>query len=329
MNDFRILCIRSDRIGDMLVSTPVFRRLREVYPGARIDVIASPLGAVALEGNPDIDAVHIYDKRHLSSVFSLLPILFSKHDLVVSFNCRSRTVGMLAALARGKRKGALNKGVLAPWSGSEADAGHYSAVMLRELEAEFGLPHDGNPSTRIVFTIPDAVQEEVDAAYPKQPGRKRVGIFIGNIKKTGLRWPMGKFVELTDLLLRQPEPLDVWVVSGAEDVPLLEAYRDRERPGLNIFVGGKSLQQTGAFIRRCDAFVTCTSSPQHLAGAMGTPTTSITYPWSEELWTPRGPLNFSAVSEVNDDVRDIPVRQVYETLDRTLQGSLARWEEIC
>lgn len=60
---------------------------------------------------------------------------------------------------------------------------------------------------------------------------------------------------------------------------------------------------------------------------MGVPTVSITYPWSERLWTPRGPLNFSAVSEINDDVRGIPVRQVYETLNRTLQGYLAPWKE--
>ncbi len=311
----------------MLVSTPVIHRLRELYPDAVLDVVASPLGAVALEGNPEVDHVFVYDKKNVRSWFSLLPHLWARHDLVVSFNDRSRTLRMLSALARGERKGALNKGRLAPWSGAEEEGSHYSGVMLRELEAEFSLPHDEHPDISIRFHLPEEVEKSVRGSFPPVPGLTRVGIFIGNIKKTGLRWPIEKFVELSRVLLEKNPGLDVWIVAGESDVPLLEAYRGMEHPRLHRFIGRKSLQYTAAFLKTCDAFVTCTSSPQHLAGAMKVPTVSITYPWSEKLWTPRGPLNFSAVSDIDDDVRDIPVRTVYETLNRTLQGALAPWEE--
>ena len=128
MSKFHILCIRSDRIGDMLVSTPVIHRLRVLYPEAVLDVIASPLGAVALEDNPDVDHVFVYDKKSLRSWLGLLPVLLTPHDLVVSFNARSRTLRALTALARGKRKGALNTGKLAPWSGSpEETVGTFTA----------------------------------------------------------------------------------------------------------------------------------------------------------------------------------------------------------
>lgn len=323
----RILCLRSDRIGDMLVSTPVIHRLRELYPDAELDVVASPLGAVALEDNPDVNRVFVYDKKSVRSWFHLLPKLLAPHDLVVSFNGRSKTLRLLCALARGVKKGALNTGRLAPWSGRPEDGSHYSGVMLRELEAEFDLPHDEHPDISIRFTVPEEVEKAVQARYPKVPGLRRVGIFIGNIKKIGLRWPIEKFVALTKALLEKNADLDVWIVAGESDVPLLEAYRDMKDPRLHQFIGQKSLQHTAAFLKTCDAFVTCTSSPQHLAGAMKVPTVSITYPWSETLWTPRGPLNFSAVSEVNDDVRDIPVKDVYETLNRTMQGTLAPWTE--
>lgn len=327
MSKFHILCIRSDRIGDMLVSTPVIHRLRVLYPEAVLDVIASPLGAVALEDNPDVDHVFVYDKKSLRSWLGLLPVLLTPHDLVVSFNARSRTLRALTALARGKRKGALNTGKLAPWSGSPEDGCHYSGVMLRELEAAFDLPHDEHPDISIRFTVPEEVERSVRASYPPVPGLRRVGIFIGNIKKTGLRWPIDKFVSLTKALLDNNADVDVWIVAGESDVPLLDAYRGMEHPRLHTFIGQKSLQYTAAFLKTCDAFVTCTSSPQHLAGAVKVPTVSITYPWSETLWTPRGPLNFSAVSEVNDDVRDIPVKDVYETLNKTMQGTLAPWSE--
>lgn len=327
MKDFRILCLRTDRIGDMLVSTPVFHRIRTLYPDATLDVVASPLGALALESNPDIDHVFVYDKKNARSWLCLLPHLLKKHDLVVNFNGRSRTLRLLSFLARGRKSGALNNGMLAPWSGRPEDGDHYSAIMLRELEAEFFLPHDEHPDISIRFYLPEEIENAVREAFPPVPGLKRVGIFIGNIKKTGLRWPIEKFVELSRLLLEKNANIDVWIVAGESDVPLLEAYRGMEHPRLHRFVGRKSLQYTAAFLKTCDAFVTCTSSPQHLAGAMKVPTVSITYPWSERLWTPRGPRNFSAVSEINDDVRGIPVKMVYETLNKTLLGALTPWEK--
>ncbi|MBQ3893548.1 MAG: glycosyltransferase family 9 protein [Desulfovibrio sp.] len=327
MPSFSILCLRCDRIGDMLVSTPVLHRLRVLYPDARMTVVASPLGAVALEGNPDIDRVCIYDKHAPASWFSLLPCLLARHDLVVNFNAASRTLRILTALSRGKVKGMLNKGRLAPWSGRPEDGEHYSGVMLRELEAEFSLPHDESPDIRIRFALPPAVEQRVRSEHPPLDGLKRVGIFIGNIKKQGLRWPAEKFAQLTQRLLAWNSGLEVYIIAGKSDAPLLDAFSGMADPRMHTFIGDDSLQGLAAFLKTCDAFVTCTSAPQHLAGAMGVPTVSITYPWSERLWTPRGPLNFSAVSEINDDVRDIPVRQVYETLDKTMQGFLSPWQE--
>ncbi len=327
MNKYRILCIRVDRIGDMLVSTPVLHRLRELFPEAVLDVIASPLGKTALEGNKDADHVHVYDRHSPFSWPKLLPCLLSFHDLVVNFNAASHTCSMLAALARGRKKGALNKGILAPWSGTPEDGTHYSAKMLRELEAEFALPHNEHPDIHIRFFLPQSVEQDILAQFPRVQGKKRIGMFIGNIKKTGLRWPEDKFALLAKKILELNSGAELFVVAGQSDTPLLRAFDGMDDARLRFFVGGASLQQTAAILRTFDSFVTSTSAPQHLAAAMDTPTVSVTYPWSEELWTPRGPLNFSAVSDINDDVRGIPVRQVYEALAKSLRGELAPWTE--
>lgn len=327
MAKFRILCVRCDRIGDLLVSTPVIHRLRVLYPEAELNVVTSPGGSVALEGNPDIDTIFIYDKKRIASWLKLMPVLLKKHDMVVGFNKASSTIRLLCSLARGGKKRFLNTGNLAPWSGDPNVVTHFSARMLRELEAEFDLPHDTDPDIGIHFHVPEDVERNVREAYPVQPGLKRVGIFIGNIKKVGIRWPIEKFVELSQLLLEKNSGLEVYVVAGQSDVPLLDGYKDISHDRLHTFVGRVSMQHTAAFLKTCDAFVTCSSSPQHLAGAMKVPTVSITYPRSEARWTPRGPLNFSAVSEVDDNVHGITVKQVYETLNKSMEGFLAPWQE--
>jgi ADP-heptose:LPS heptosyltransferase len=311
----------------MLVSTPVIHRLRVLYPKAELNILTSPLGAIALEGNPDIDHIFIYNKKSIQSILTIIHEIRKLYDIVVGFNKHSKTIRFLTMLTRGKKKDFLNHGKLAEWNGRPEDSYHYTGIMLRELEYTFNLPHDENPDIHIQFHVSDSINKDIQTRYPRIDGYSRIGIFIGNIKKIGLRWPIEKFVELTEKILYLNSNIEIYIVAGECDIPLLDAYKDKNNPHMHFFIGNKSLQDTAAFIKTCDAFVTCTSSPQHLAGAMDVPTVSITYPWSEKLWTPRGKRNFSAVSDINDDVRGISVQEVYETLNKTMQGNLMAWQD--
>ena len=49
-----ILVIRTDRIGDVLLSTPVLSVLRERDGGGRIAMPVSPYAAGAIEAHPDL-----------------------------------------------------------------------------------------------------------------------------------------------------------------------------------------------------------------------------------------------------------------------------------
>ncbi|HEV2239188.1 MAG TPA: hypothetical protein VGR57_21210, partial [Ktedonobacterales bacterium] len=57
----RILVIRVDLIGDVVLSLPAVRALRRAYPGAEIDFLAQPSSAAILAGQPDIAHVLTYD----------------------------------------------------------------------------------------------------------------------------------------------------------------------------------------------------------------------------------------------------------------------------
>ncbi|MGB9592483.1 MAG: glycosyltransferase family 9 protein, partial [Candidatus Kryptoniota bacterium] len=53
----RILVVRPDRIGDVVLSTPVYHTLRDSFPGSFIGALVSPLTAPLLENNPNIDVI--------------------------------------------------------------------------------------------------------------------------------------------------------------------------------------------------------------------------------------------------------------------------------
>jgi ADP-heptose:LPS heptosyltransferase len=82
-----ILFIRYDRIGDMLISTPVFREFKLAYPNTNVIVLASEVNKDILLNNPYIDKVIINFKNNLlRDIFSLLRLRKLNIDACVEFD---------------------------------------------------------------------------------------------------------------------------------------------------------------------------------------------------------------------------------------------------
>src|SRR4051794_31746416 len=57
----RILCVRLDALGDVLMTTPALRALKETRPGRKLTLLTSPAGAEAAALIPAVDHVIVYD----------------------------------------------------------------------------------------------------------------------------------------------------------------------------------------------------------------------------------------------------------------------------
>jgi len=66
----RILIVRMDKIGDLVLSTPVIKAVRDAYPDSHIAVLVRPYAREIVEGNPYIDEVITYDKTKNERTFS-------------------------------------------------------------------------------------------------------------------------------------------------------------------------------------------------------------------------------------------------------------------
>src|SRR5919206_2412747 len=56
----RVLAVRLDNLGDVLVTTPAIHAIRQALPNAEITLLASPVGAQVGRLNPDLDDVIVY-----------------------------------------------------------------------------------------------------------------------------------------------------------------------------------------------------------------------------------------------------------------------------
>ena len=62
-----VLCVRLDTIGDVLMTTPAIRALRDARPGRRITLLTSRAGAAAGALVPEVDSVIVYDAPWLKA----------------------------------------------------------------------------------------------------------------------------------------------------------------------------------------------------------------------------------------------------------------------
>src|SRR4051794_30317380 len=66
-NAKNLLAIRLDTLGDVLMTTPAIRALKEARPGRRVTLLTSPPGAAVAPLLPEIDECIVYDAPWLKA----------------------------------------------------------------------------------------------------------------------------------------------------------------------------------------------------------------------------------------------------------------------
>ncbi len=319
----RILLVRVDRIGDMLITTPALRALRRAYQDARIDLVASDLNRAVVADNPHIDQLwRLPLRRHWEWPWLLLRLRSRKYQVAVDLNTgHSRTSGMLVHYCGARDRVGFEKqrrkGVDRYYNHSVplAPEGHHVEQQLRMARA-LGA---GDLDPRLEFVVPENARRDVERRFGPRAGVDRVGIFVGNAKKVHSRWPIEKFTALTRALSELPN-LEILILAGPSDEPLVAAF-DRLRGPRCKPVVSNSLAQTAALLETCRLFVTSSSGPMHLAAAVGTATLSILAGSTYRGWRPLG-AEHSAVRSSDDgvDVRSVPVDAVVKEARRLLRA---------
>lgn len=287
-NDIKkILMLRMDRIGDMFCTTPAFRALREAYPDARIDLVASSGNRAVAEGNPHIDNLYTFPlKKYWLWPYHFLRHRLTGYDLVVVFNGQSKTTSWFASFLKPPR-------LVGTWSRNTEQyypetvrnrPGDHTIEFMLEVARFLGAPSE---DTSMVFPVDETLMERARARFPRREGKKRVAVFIGNAKKVDTRWPEGKFVELTRQLI-QRDDVEIHIVAGPGDEGLLEGFSWSQ--DCVLYPGG-SLKELGAFLGTCDLFVTSSSGPMHLAAAVDAPMVAILADYTVECWRPMADMH--------------------------------------
>ena len=96
-NISKILILRYDRIGDMIVTTPLFRFLKETNPDLQIGVFASQSNAAIIRHNPYVNEIFVLERNWFALFREILRARREQYDVVLNFIFNRTTTGGLLA----------------------------------------------------------------------------------------------------------------------------------------------------------------------------------------------------------------------------------------
>ena len=294
----RILVIRLDLIGDLVLSTVAVRALKRVYPEAEIDLLALPSSAQIVQGDPDLSSVITYDPNVWRRPKALLRpgnwrealrlvrrLRGRRYDLAVSVF--GRWAAILAVMS-GARRTVGFKGESYPGFMTDGVPGRHwlpgehlhevdYCLLLAKAAGAAPTPEDRVPRLQVA----EQAVHEIDALLARegiQPGRPLIACHVSSNNGQSKRWPIPYWARLIDRLTGEGGA-QVVLTGAPNDLPLIERVTQRmsEQAASRVInlAGKTSLGQLAALLQRADLLITGDSGPMHIAGAVGTPLIAI------------------------------------------------------
>ncbi len=309
-NSCKFLFVRQDRIGDVLISTPLFQALKNHYPGAILDVLLSVNNHFALDNDPLIRKRWIYKKNVISAIRMIRAIRREKYDFVIDLMDNPSATSTVICLLSGSqcnigldKENAYVYDVTVPLlSRKHVHIVDRIAQLLRPFRID-----PANESLHVRYTVGGPARQfaaDVLNRLALRPG-KIVGINISAGHEVRF-WGIDNFRSLISqlrhktprrpiLLLFKPqhESLAKDIVHGFEDVYLSPLTH--------------SFDEFAALISVLGLLITPDTSAVHLAAAFDIPSV-VLYVQSDKslrIWDPYKSPSVSLVADI-DDLRVIP-----------------------
>ena len=288
----KMLVIRVDGIGDLLNSTPAISLLRENYPSAEITVLACPVNAAVLIGNPDVDRILIFDRdgkhRGFLAQFQFYHELRrERFQLVVAMQTAmwSHLVAFLsgAPYRLGRYQKRFKSTLTHVWRGK------YPKGETHEVDRNLQLVRlicKGEGKRKLVFHLsPDevATAKARIASWGISAETFLIGIHPGG-SSFDKRWPENQYAELADRLARHYNATILLLRGPGEDA--LTHNIQKAMRSTAIIHAPETIRELGALLSCCDLVVCNDSGPMHLAAALDVPTVAIFGPTDHVAWHP-------------------------------------------
>jgi ADP-heptose:LPS heptosyltransferase len=296
----RILLILLRNIGDVVLTTPALRVLKQHFPEAEIDFVTGPAPAEILANNPHINETIIYPYKadDIFGIFKFIPRLTQrKYDISIDFLGTAATA-LMSLVSRARIRVGYNLRVRRfayTHYDQKYQSGIYNALTKFTLLKPLGIEEEESGTE--IFVTAEAKRWAED--FWKSEGWDEQVVAMATCAMRPVRcWLPERFADVTH-----------WLRDRGYRVILTWGPGEKEYVGKVCDLMGQtavmapqtSLMQLAALLERCRLLVCNCSGTKHVAVAVGTPTLTIHGPSEPSVWTPQGDPRHAFVRARNLD----------------------------
>lgn len=289
----KILVIRLDEIGDMVLMSPFFRGLRRAFPCAEITAVVKPAVYNLIEMCPYIDNILIY--QHPSGRWGWLKnysraLEFARKELR-PLQCD------LAIVPRWDSDCYYGAGLLAYLSGAARRVGYSSSVNCQKAVLDYGydcfftellynneFKHELKRNLDVLNYVTNTTETNDNclefwtsnrdrdvASLAVKPCRDNRVIRIAVFLSAGARAKEMSVNCYLDIVkeLEKVYKLEIYLLGDNQNTAEYGSAFMEEYPTAVNFIGETSLRETGAILGKCDVYLGGDTGPMHIAAAVG------------------------------------------------------------
>jgi len=283
----RILCVRLDNLGDVLMTTPALRALKSASPARHLTLLASPGGAAVAPYVPEIDDVIEYDapwvkqptEASVEACDELIDALYGGgYDAAVIFTVYSQSA-LPAALACWLAR--------IPLRLAYCRENPYQLLTdwVHDPEPHLQVRHEVQRQLDLVTAVGCRAADERLSFHPRaEDGLKAAAklraagvdfdepwiVVHPGASAPSRRYPLESFVAAVSALVDSC-PRQVLVTGAHEEAPLARAIVDALPRRAFSLAGALGLGELGVVLQRAGLLISNNTGPVHIAAAVGTP----------------------------------------------------------
>lgn len=289
-----ILIIRTAYIGDVVMTLPILKPLKDRFFNARISFLTSTRAKGVLENNPYLDDIITYDpfwfysssmKDYLSFIREIKKFSF---DLIIEARGDIRELLFLVFPLNARFKVSYDVGgggyILThrvPYKGLSHKV-EYHLDIARYLGCEINGIEWG------IYLTEDEDRKAAELLLKEGADFDKPIIAIHPGARKGLKcWSTERFARIADTLIEK-HGVSLVITGAAEEIPLAEDVKRMMKNDCVCLAGKTTLREMAAVLKRCSLFICNDSSPMHIAAALNIPSIAIFGPSKSAETAPYG-----------------------------------------
>ena len=288
----KVLFIATRQIGDVLITTPLISKARELWPDAEFHFLGYKGKLDMLKGNPDIaQIIETSDRPGFAEYLSLFNQLFQRYDLafVTQPSDRAYLYGLVAAF---RRVGILSGHPQGKQSRAEQQNTWKKLISIRNVDVDYFSQHViteklrllevffRNPSDLFVkpITVTPPMGEALTPVIASELTQPYIVIHPGPLTAYK-RWPLAHWQHLITHLVHRGFQVVLSASPAKQDLQLnhdiLSLLETNIRQKVIDTAGKLSIPQAGSLLRGATLYIGVDTSITHLSAACNTPTIAL------------------------------------------------------